>query len=167
MKRIGFAMVILCITITAFGQKEKIQSSYIYNFTTYISWPESEKTGDFVIGVLGNGPIQNELNNLAATKKVVTQPIVVKKFSSANEIEKCQILIITENKSNQLAEVLGKINGNSTLVITEAPGLASKGSGINFVMKDGKMLFELNKGKIEKNGLKINSKLVALAVLVD
>jgi len=52
-------------------------------------------------------------------------------------------------------------------VITEAPGLASKGSGINFVMKDGKMLFELNKGKIEKNGLKINSKLIALAVLVD
>ena len=167
MKRIGFILLILCIAMTAFGQKEKIQSSYIYNFTSYISWPESEKTGDFVIGVLGNGPIQNELNNLAATKKVITQPIVVKNFSSARDIEKCHILIITEGKSSQLQEALSKVSGNSTLVITESPGLASKGSGINFVMKDGKMLFELNKNKIEKNGLKINSKLTALAVLVD
>ena len=167
MKRIGVIFLIVCITLTAFGQKEKIQTSYIYNFTSYISWPEAEKSGDFIIGVLGNGPIQNELINLASTKKVITQAIVIKNFSSAHDIEKCHILIITESKSNQLSEALAKLSGTSTLIITEAPGLATKGSGINFVMKDGKMLFELNKGRLEKNGLKINSKLTALAVLVD
>ncbi len=167
MKRIGFIFLILCISLAAFGQKEKIQTSYIYNFTSYISWPEAEKSGDFIIGVLGNGPIQNELNTLALTKKVITQAIVIKNFSSARDIEKCQILIITESKSSQLSEVITKLSGTPTLVITESPGLASKGSGINFVMKEGKMLFELNKGRIEKNGLKINTKLTALAVLVD
>jgi hypothetical protein len=167
MKRISLIFLATILAGAAFGQKEKIQSSYIYNFTNYISWPESSKSGDFIVGVIGSGPLLNELNTLAATKKVITQTIVVKQMGSVSDIDKCQVLIITESKSSQLQEALAKIGNDPTLVITESPGLATKGAGINFVVKDGKMLFELNKARIEKRGLKINSKLTALALLVD
>ena len=41
-------------------------------------------------------------------------------------------------------------NRKNTLIITEKPGLAKQGSGINFVIENNKQKFEMNKTNIEK-----------------
>jgi hypothetical protein len=167
MKKLLLTIVVFGSTLFAIGQKEKVQTSYIYNFTNYINWPDASKDGDFVIGILGSGPITTELTNLANVKKIVSQSIQIKTYATAGEIGKCQVLFVVENKSSQLKEVLSRIGSNPTLVITESPGLAANGAGINFVVRDGKIIFELNKGAIEKNGLQVNSKLIGLAIMVN
>ncbi len=139
---------------------------YLYNFTKFVEWPPEYKQGDFVIGVLNASPtLLNELNKLAAAKTAGNQKFVIRNYKSVNEIDKCNILFIPENSNSLLAEALKKIHGQSTLVITEGEGDARKGSAINFIWKDNKQAFELNKSNAEKNHLVVSSSLKTLAAI--
>ena len=69
-------------------------------------------------------------------------------------------------RSAEIAAVMEKINTQSILVVTEEPGLALKGSDINFIIKDGKLAFELNQASVTKQGLKVSNELSRLAILI-
>ena len=70
------------------------------------------------------------------------------------------------SRSAEIAAVMEKINTQSILVVTEEPGLALKGSDINFIVKDGKLAFELNQASVNKQGLKVSNELTRLAILI-
>lgn len=152
------------IHLNVFGQAEKFKAGYIYQFTKYIEWPAAYKSGDFVIGVLGSSTVQGPLNDLAASKKVVDQKIRVESYGSVADIGKCHILYISESQSGNLSAVIGKLSGSNTLVVAEKAGLAQAGAGINFIEKDGKLVFEVNQSGFSNQGLNVNSQLVNLAV---
>ena len=166
--KFGIALILFLGTIINLNaQVPKLQSIFIYNFTKYIEWPISVRSGDFVIGILGNSPIEAELNNLAAAKKVGSQSIVIKKYKTIDEIGTCHILFIPSSKSAELSKIISKIGQKNTLVITEKEGMANKGSSINFVIRENKQKFELNMANTSKMGLKISSSLQQLAILIN
>lgn len=160
-------LMLFFTSIAVKGQNEKFKALFLYNFTKYIEWPANMQGGDFVIGVLGNSPIKKELDIIASKKTIGTQPIKVKVFNSINDIGSCHVLFIPPGKSSTLAEVNKKISGKGILVITDKPGLAKKGAGINYVLKDGHQDFEINKSTIKQQNLKVNSSLFALGTVVD
>lgn len=149
----------------------KTKAIYFYSFAKYIEWPEKYKTGKFVIGVVGSSPsLVSKLNDLAATKKSGSnQDFEVKIMTSLDEAKKSNIhiLYVSPDANYQLSDVLGKIKGKSTLLVTEKPGLAKQGAPINFTVVDSKQKFELNKSALDKYDLKVNSQLTAVAITVD
>jgi hypothetical protein len=52
------------------------------------------------------------------------------------------------------------------MVITEQAGLGAKGSDVNFVIKGGKLAFELNQAALAKHKLKASTELTRLAILI-
>jgi hypothetical protein len=149
------------------AQNEKFKALFMYNFTKYIEWPASQRQGDFVIGIMGNSPMAGELQTIAGKQKVGAQNIVVKTYSSVDEIDNCQILYIAPNRSNLVSNVLAKLSGKSTLLITDKAGMAQQGSGINYVLDGDKLKYEINKSNIEKKGLIVSSALLALGISVS
>ncbi|MFY9307554.1 MAG: YfiR family protein [Bacteroidia bacterium] len=142
----------------------KIKAIYIYNFTKYIEWPESYQEGSFVIGYIGNNTaLLTELSKLAASKKAGNQSIEIRNISKLDDNSKYHIIFILADNSTQLAEVLAKTKGKSTLIVTEKPGLAQKGAGINFIVEDNKQKIELSKENISKYKLKVAETLVKLS----
>ncbi|MGE0562076.1 MAG: YfiR family protein [Flavobacteriales bacterium] len=144
----------------------KIKAVFIYNFTKYIEWPQSYKEGEFTIGIIGETSLYSELIKMTETKKVANQTLEVKKFTSPAEVTKCHILYVSKDKSQSLTDIIKKVKNNSTLLVTEESGLVDKGSGINFIIKDNRQKFELNKSNVEKYKLKVSSNLEALAFTV-
>ena len=136
------------------------------NFTKMIEWPKSYREGNFVVGVIGDSPLYTELTKMAKTKKVSNQSLQIKKFNTIKDIGKCHILYVSRNKSQEISSVLKKVKSNSTLIITEKQGLVDKGAGINFIIKNNRQKFELNKKNVEKYKLKVSSNLEALAFTV-
>jgi len=145
----------------------KIKAVYIYNFTKYVEWPKEYREEIFVIGIVGNSPLLAELKGMSATKKVFGQKIEVLQFKNASEISKCHILFVPTSTSEPFSSILGKLKGYSTLLITDKPGMASKGSAINFVIMQNRQKFELNESNAVKYNLKVSNSLEALAILVN
>jgi len=148
------------------AQNYQLHSVFIYSFARYIQWPEEASTGDFRILVLGESSILPELNNLAGKKKVGERTIRVTKINSVAELGKCNILFLPNDKSILLHEILAKLGDAATLVVTEQAGLATEGSNINFIQRDGKLVFELNSSSFIQRKLKPSTELTRLAILI-
>lgn len=151
---------------TAIDTNAKIKAVFIYNFTKYIEWPPSYKEGEFTIGIIGETSLYSELIKMTETKKVANQTLEVKKFETPSDVTKCHILYVCKDKSGNITDIIKKLKNNSTLIVTEDVGLVDKGAGINFIIKDNRQKFELNKSNVEKYKLKVSSNLEALAFTV-
>lgn len=135
----------------------KTQSTFIYNFTRLIEWPADYKSGDFIIGVIGSSEVFNELVGYTSGKMVGAQPIKVVKFGSSAEVSKCHILFVGYGKTKELGDIMGKLRGGSTLVVSENKAAVEKGAALNFVIQEDKLKFELKKSNATSVGLKVNS----------
>jgi len=147
------------------AQDEKFKAIFVYNFTKYIDWPP--KQGNFIISVLGTDPIAGELKGIASKKKVGQTSIEVKNIRTIGDIGNCNILYVSDSKSDALPQVLLQAKENNILVITENKDACKSGSCINFVSSGGKITYEISKKNIETNGLKVSGDLIQLGVLVN
>lgn len=154
-------------SVMAQVQTPALKAMFIYNFAAQTEWPESYRSGDFIIGILGSSPASSELEKLAQVKKIGSQKIVIKLFSSAAMMDKCHLLFIADGQSAKAGEVASNIGTSSTLIVSEGDGLCKKGSMINFFVKADKLGFEMSKSNMAKCNLKPTNYLEKLAVLVN
>jgi hypothetical protein len=144
-----------------------VHANIIYHFTKYINWPDDKKSGDFVIGVIGDSPLFEKLKNLIGLNKVVgSQHIVIRKISPSAQSFNCHILFIGEDESSSLKKIASGTASSSILLVTESEGLARKGSCINFIIADDRLKLEINKKNIEQRDLGIATELLNLGTVV-
>ncbi len=148
------------------AQEEKYIGLFIYNFTHYFEWPETNKNDDFVIEVIGHESVYKELLRLTAGKKVGNRDFSIRNFNSPEGTGNCQIIFVGHWHTRLLPEILTKVADSPTLVITESEGLLDKGSCINFVIRDGTIKFEMNATNVQKKQLKTDPRLRELALRV-
>ncbi len=145
----------------------KSYTLFVYNFIKYIEWPESKNQGDFVVGVLGDSPIIKELEKLAATKKAKGHTIVIKRFSTAEQVTDCNLLYVTSAKSGSIKAMKDFAKNKSILIVGEREGLAKKGAALSFVtLEDDGLKFDINKAELEQHNLKIPGTLIQLGLVI-
>ena len=164
MRKVVFLIIVLFISISSFSQNEKLKVVFIYNFTKYISWPAAQSQGDFVIGVLGSSAMSSALQAYVGSRKVGTRSIKVVDFASAGGLQNCHIVYVPGSQNGSLGSVISKYKSQPVVVVADSPGAIGSGAAINFVMAGGKQNFEVSKGNLEKNGLKVNSQLLDLGI---
>lgn len=143
-----------------------VHANIIYHFTKYINWPDEKKTGEFVIGVVGDTPLYDELKNFTSKRSAAGQPIVVKRLTSNASAYNCHILFVDDESSNSIKRIAASTAGTPTLLVTESEGLSRKGACINFVLVDDHLKLEINKANITSRSLDIASELLNLGIIV-
>lgn len=166
-KYFTFIFGLLMLSASLFSQDGKFKALFMYNFTKYLEWPSNKQSGDFIIGVFGKSDITEELRIIAGKKKVGTQNITIKEISVTSELSACHILYVPENQSSKIDDIASICLKSGTVLITDKPGMAKTLSGINYVKVDGKQSFEVNKSNLEKQGVKVNSNLLTLGIMVQ
>jgi hypothetical protein len=147
----------------------KIYSTYIYHFTKYFLWPPNISREEFIIGVVESktSEITVELKDMARTRQVNGQKLIIKEYRSVQAIDKgCHILYVPFESSNMLSEVLVKTQDQAVLVISNKEGLGKVGSPVNFITVNGKPSFELNEDALKKRSLKFAQQLKAIAIMI-
>ncbi len=163
----GCGLAMLCygpLIVQGQDSAYRYHAVFIYNFTRHIEWPA--QAGPFVIGVLGRTPVQAELEKLSSNRQVKGRPIEVRHFRSIADVSACQIIYLPPQESKHFGALRAKVAKQNTLLITEKPGLALEGSGINFVQEAQRWKFELHEGHLREAGLRVSSELKKLAILV-
>lgn len=141
----------------------RAQAMFIYNFSRLIEWPESYKTGPFIIGAMGNSPTTTELEAYTTNKAVGSQTIQVKKFETAAQIGNCHILFIPFGKTKMMPEIMQAVGNKSTLLICEKNGAIDEGAAINFVVIGDKLKFEIKPSNASGKNIQMSSKLNEMA----
>lgn len=165
MKRFFFTILIFTMFANiGHSQTEitKAQANFIYNFTKFFDWPQSEKTGDFIIGVLGSKELATDLETVTTGKKNVTQNIVVKSFFNYNQVTNCHVIYIDALSSNKI-ETIHEKAGVHCLIISNSSTAIEKGAIIQFVLDANRLKYKFSKDNALKHGLKFHSKVAEMA----
>jgi hypothetical protein len=162
-------LIFSCVILSSVhAQQEKgraIHANIIYHFTKYIDWPEHMKSGDFVIGVIDDFQLVEELTKAVANKLVGNQRIVVRAMKVSGRGYPCHILFISDEESDNLKKIIAGTSP-ATLVVSETEGAGYRGSCINFVVIDDRLRLEINKTNIEKRNLRIATELLQLGKVI-
>jgi hypothetical protein len=164
------AMLLICFLYpiaSASQSQEKIYSHLILNLSRGIVWPNSVDAEKFVIGVLEYAPLASELSAAATTIKIGSRKVEVRELLNVDDVVGCNVLFIPAYKAKALTGALTKLGSKPTLIITNKLDLAKKGSGVNFLLVDGKLKYEINCKSIEERGMKISASIKGMGIVVN
>ena len=155
----------------AINREYAIKAAYLYHFGAYVQWPArsfADSEAPFVIGVVGTDPFGHVLDQIARTKRIDGRPIVVKRFASMADYAPCHILFVPSSAGPaEKAAAIRKAHGTAVLLVGENPGFARQGGTIGFFVEENKVRFEINLEVAKRQQLRISSKLLSLAKIVE
>lgn len=147
----------------------RVKAAFLYNFSKFVEWPAialGDKDKPFVIGVCGEDPFGSDLNKTVEGKTVEGRPYSIRRFRRAADVGPCHILFISESERSRAAKIIDGLQNAHTLVVGDTDGFIQRGGAVNFIIEDRKVRFEINPEAISRAGLKVSSKLLALAKIV-
>lgn len=147
--------------------QEKIYALHIMSFAKGLQWPNHHDNTNFIIGVFEYPPLIAELRNSARSIKIGNKNIEIREVSSPSEIKDFQIIFLPAYKAKSFPTILTKLADSPTLIVTNKMDLAKHGSGINFILEDGKVKYEINCNSILKRGIKIPTNIKAMGLIVE
>lgn len=150
---------------TASAQREKLQTAFVYQLTRLIEWCPDGKTGNFVIGVVGDYPLLVTELSALQSRRVGEQTIEVKSFTSIDAATKSNILFIPSARATDIKAAAAKIGSDCTLIISDQEGGVDLGAGVSiiFIPETSKIQYEINKRYMSKYSLNVNDQLYKLA----
>ena len=148
----------------------QLKAVFLFNFVQFVEWPtnaHASKDSPIVLGIVGEDPFGAALDKTVRGEKVSGRPLEVRRIKEGDDLAACHLLFISSSARDRAGELLEQLQGRPVLTVGETPGFAERGGVMNFVVADKKVRFEANPQTAARQGLKISSKLLQLARVVD
>jgi hypothetical protein len=171
MARLTAAMLLfLTVAAPSFGTQsiteDQVKAAYLFNFAKFIEWPADAfpaANAPMNFCTLGHSPVVDEIDASVRGKNIGDHTIVVKHLHAVEEMKDCHLVFLAAGASKQEQKLIQAAKGAPLLLVSEIPGFSHAGGTINFVMEDGRLLFEVNVKAAESAHLKISAKLLTMA----
>jgi len=161
------------IHISSYAQEVKkndMMVIYIHKFTDYVDWSSNSDFYDsnqFTITFFGKTSLENKLESYLKTQKINNKKIKIYQVFEVDNIQRPEILFISDIAEEQLVEILEYTKNKPILTISESKGFGKKGVLINFFTFQNTLRFEINKNGVEKANIKMNSYLYRVAKIIE
>lgn len=142
-----------------------LKAAFLYKFAGYVEWPPAafgEPASPFVIGVVGADDVLGELERTVQGRTLLDRPIALRRLQPGDSLRGVRILFIDEGHGNGRA-MIRAAQAAGTLVVTETERGLDLGAAINFVALDGRIGFEVSLDGAERAGIRISSRMLAVA----
>lgn len=167
------AAAIVLVTIRADAQRASgadLKAGFLINFARFVTWPGSVLPpggGAIVIGVTGSSPVADSLAAAVKGKTVDGRAITIKRLAAGETPALVHLLYVGEGDRERVADILARVGPNAVLTVSDTPRFCSLGGIIQLRNEDDRIRFDINLGRAEAAGLTINSKLLALAGVIN
>jgi hypothetical protein len=144
--------------------EKRVKAAFIYKFATYVDWPAgafAATDAPLVFGVVGDRSIADELGRAVDGRSIDTHPLRVRLLRDGDDMTGINVLFV--GADTRLADVLNATGAKPMLVVTESESALNQGSVINFIVAEGRVRFEISATGAEQRGLKLSSRLLAVA----
>lgn len=149
-----------------------VKAAFLYHFAKFIEWPESvggPSPSEVNLCVVGADPFGDALDELAARGVEGLADgarVRVRHVTGVTPKGGCHIAFISNSERSRLAIHLAGAVAGHVVTVSELTGFAESGGVIQFVLEDGKVRFWINRTAAERVGVRMSSRLLALARIV-
>lgn len=148
------------------SQKRDLQWAYIMNFVHYITWPDVDVDPLIKVCLVGNNPFKVADGDMHFNEKTgsITIATQYNKLPEITVLAKCDLIYFAQEISlPQLSFVFSKLKSKPIVTIGDHRGFNKVGGLIQFIERNNKLGFRLNKSLLNSMDLKIHPSLMRLS----
>ncbi len=144
----------------------QVKAVFLFNFAKFIEWPAAklgETDSPLVIGIFGANPFGTLLDETIKDRTINGHRLVSRAVSTAAEAAACHMVFISRSEKERIRPLLASLKAQPVVTVSETKGFAQDGGMINLVVLNGSVKLEINPTAAGEAGLKLSSKLLAIA----
>lgn len=145
-----------------------VKATYLYKFAPFVEWPASafpSHSSPFYLCVLGDDPFGAMLDQAVRGQRVDAHPMTVRRLRNVEGGSGCHILYLGDSAAASTADTLRVLKGAPVLTVSDQ-SRGARGAVIQFIVKNGRVRFDIDTAAANANGVTISSKLLSLALSV-
>jgi hypothetical protein len=146
--------------------EHEVKAAFLYRFLSFVEWPAqsfARADAPVVIGVLGADDVHGSLEQAVQGRLAQGRAVQVRRLKEGERLSGIHVLFV----GRAAAALLPKLSAPpAVLVVSEVEGGLDQGAMINFVRSDGRVRFEVAPEAAERRGLRISSRMLAVAIYV-
>lgn len=142
-----------------------VKAAFLYKFAGYVEWPANafpSQDTPVVIGVAGSDEVASELEKLVPGRNVNGRIVLVRRLREGEALRGIHVVFVARGETNARA-LIRAAQQQGSLVVTESERGLELGSAINFVPAEDRIGFEVSLEAAERSGLRISSRMLAVA----
>jgi len=146
----------------------QVKAAFLYNLIKFTDWPTNAfaaAESPIVIGILGEDPFGQTIDDLVRGEVVGVRPLIIKRLGTDGDLSGCHVLFVSRLEKDR-ASLLNRVKGLSILTVSDATEFAEQGGMVTLVLASKTVRLEINQTVAEEAGLRISAKLLKLARLV-
>jgi hypothetical protein len=151
----------------------ELKAIYLYNFLKFVQWPENSckmpDDSSHRIAVIGDSPFNQVLRDLQQKLRQKGQNLQITFFGPYRkdlDLTCCCLLFISATEQDNLPNILVQLAGRPVLTVADTEAFMDQGVMITLVSRNNKIRWAINRQPVTQSGLKLNSKLLDIAVKV-
>ena len=150
-------------------REEDVKAAFLYKFPAYVEWrPGSfgQPSSPIVIGVTGDDTVAEALRALVAGREAGERPVQIRQLAPGALPAGLHLLFVGRGASSQVPRLAPMAASQGVLLVTDYEGALDDGSAINLLVIDHRVRFEVSLDATARAGLKLSSRMLAVALWV-
>ena len=144
------------------------KAAFLYKFGSFVEWPPGTfrtPAAPLVIGVYGDDAVAAELEQLTLGRDVEGHPVAVLRLREGDDARLVHILYAGGRRESRSRELLASVRG-AVLTVADGPFSGRAAPVLYFTQDQGRLRFAASLSAAAARGLKLSSKLLAVAQFV-
>lgn len=150
-------------------RESAVKAAFLYKFGSFVEWPPgafAAPGAPFVIGVYGDEAVASELGQLARGRRIDDHPLAVERVRDADDLAGLHVLYAGGPRESRVRELLAGVRG-PVLTVADSPLAGRAAPVLYFTEEQGRLRFAVSLTAAAARGLKLSSKLLAVAQSVE
>jgi hypothetical protein len=144
-----------------------VKAAFVFNLTKYVEWPASASSQEIVIGFIGDGAMGPVLKQVLSGKAAGSRTVRVVVEPSKDELLHCNIVYVSYSAPPKIRALLDRIANRNVLTVGDSASFTQSGGAVGLVTARDHVQIQINPAAVEAAQLKISSRLLSLATLVN
>jgi hypothetical protein len=150
-------------------RESAVKAAFLYKFGSFVEWPPGTfraASAQFVIGVYSDDAVASELEQITEGRAIEGHPVRVQRVRDRDDLAPLHILFAGGTRASRARELLAAARG-PVLTVADAAIGGDPGPVLFFTEDEGRVRFGASLTAAAAHGLKLSSKLLAVAQKVE
>lgn len=147
-----------------------MKAVFLFNFAQFVTWPPDAFSGPdapLVVGVYGDDPFGQLLDDAVRNESAHGRRLVVRRFRRGQRIDNCHILFVSERGFRRWESLRPHLAHRDILTVGESTGFAEAGGMIELYNEGQRVRLRVNLEAARSTELRLSSKLLRASEIVE
>lgn len=145
-----------------------LKAAFLYNFAKFTEWPvEPAASTPLHLCILNDQAAEEALARLAGGASINGRAVIVMRGVARERLRSCHLLYLAGDDAHSADAVVAELQGAAILTVSDGERFPRHGGMVGLLIEGNRMRFAINPETAQRSGVRLSSRLLSLATIVN